>query len=62
MGDKWIWIAASLAYGIVSGLTYALICLRKGRKGFLRRFAVWSALYATFGLILCRILWALFST
>lgn len=61
MGSKLIWILASIGFGCLTGLIYALICQVKQRKGFLRRLIVWSALYSLGALVLCRLLWALFA-
>ncbi|MDE6146323.1 MAG: hypothetical protein K2O38_05515 [Muribaculaceae bacterium] len=58
MGSKYIWICASIAYGILSGLIYALIARHRRYKGsFWRRFIVWSVIYTVAGLAICRVLW-----
>ncbi len=61
MGDKWIWIYASIGYGVLTALIYSFLCHLKGAKGFIRRCIIWSLLFTAFGLIVCRILWAIFA-
>lgn len=61
MGSKYIWILASVGFGVLTGLVYSLICLAKHRKGFWRRLIVWTTLYTIGALVFCRLLWALFA-
>lgn len=58
MGSKEIWILASVAYGLLSGLIYALIArYRRYNGNFIRRFIVWSVVYTLFALALASLLW-----
>ena len=58
MGSKEIWVFAALAYGVLSGLVYALIARYQGYKGkFVRRFVVWSFLYTAFAFAVASVLW-----
>ena len=61
MGNYWIWIWASLGFGLVSAALYTLICWRRGRRGLAKRFAGSAVLYALTGLAICRVLWFLFA-
>ena len=57
MGNKYIWIMASVAYGIISAVVYALIARHRKFKGnFWRRLIVWFVIYTVVGLALCRVL------
>lgn len=48
---------ASVAYGIISGVVYALIARHRKFKGnFWRRLIVWSVIYTLAGLAICRLL------
>lgn len=63
MGSYYIWIAASVAYGLLSGAIYTALRGRKEpeRRFSLRRFLVSSAIYALVALMICRVLWVIFS-
>ncbi len=57
MGNKYIWIFASVAYGIIAGLVYALIARHRGFRGnFWRRLIVWTVIYTLVALAICRVM------
>lgn len=59
MGSKWIWIIASVAFGLVSGGVYAWLRRKDGKS--LRRWALWSVIYTGIGLAICRVLLVIFA-
>lgn len=61
MGNKWIWILASIAYGLISAILYTWICYRSGHRRLRLRLLLSAAAYTLFGLAVCRVLWALFA-
>ena len=61
MGNKWIWIAVSIVYGLVSSLIYVWLCHRRRARYLLFRFGVMWFLYSLAAVALCRVLWVIFS-
>jgi hypothetical protein len=61
MGDKFIWIAVSAVYGLVSSLVYVWLCYRRKARHLLLRFGVMWLLYSIVAVALCRVLWVIFS-
>lgn len=59
MGSKWIWIAASVAFGLLSGMIYTFFKRHDGKM--MLRFGISAAAYTVWGLVLCRIIWVLFA-
>lgn len=61
MGSPYIWIAAAIAYGILSSAIYLWVCYRKQEKNILRRTFSRFIEYTVFALIFVRIMWEFLS-
>lgn len=61
MGNKWIWILSSVAYGLLSGILYSWICHSRGKSRLRLRLLLSSGAYTLFGLGICLLLWKLFA-
>ncbi|MCM1310201.1 MAG: hypothetical protein NC301_04130 [Bacteroides sp.] len=61
MGSKLIWMAATLAYGMVCAAIFTFIRWRQGAKHHLRRLISSFCCFTLLGAAIVYVLWRLFS-